>query len=49
MPDRRHLIPLIIFVVETGMREGEMLSLRWSDVDGFKRQITVRATTTKTL
>jgi len=47
--DRRHLIPLIIFAVETGMRKGEMLSLRWSDVDGFNRQITVRATTTKTL
>jgi integrase len=51
-PDRRHIIPLIIFAVETGMRKGEMLALTWRDVDIFANPrpvIRVRATTTKTL
>jgi len=51
-PDRRHIIPLIIFAVETGMRKGEMLALTWRDVDMFAKPcpiIRVRATTTKTL
>jgi integrase len=48
-PERRHLIPLIIFAVDTGMRKGEMLSLKWSDINIKSKTITVRATTTKTL
>jgi integrase len=48
-PDRKHIIPLIIFAVETGMRAGEMLALLWSDIDMRKLVITVRATTTKTI
>jgi integrase len=48
-PERDHLIPLIIFAVDTGMRKGEMLSLTWADVNFKARSITVRATTTKTL
>src|SRR5262245_17820438 len=48
-PERDHLIPLIIFAIDTGMRKGEMLSLTWADVNFKARSITVRATTTKTL
>jgi len=32
---------LIMFSIETGCRRGEMLSLRWSDVDLFKKVITI--------
>jgi integrase len=48
-PERAHLIPLIIFAVDTGMRKGEMLSLTSADIDVARRTITVRAMTTKTL
>jgi integrase len=47
--ERLHLIPLIIFAVDTGMRKGEMLSLMPDDISLATRSITVRATTTKTL
>jgi len=30
--DNNHLAPLVEFAIETGMRRGEMLSLKWSDV-----------------
>lgn len=48
-PERSHLMPLIIFAVDTGMRKGEMLSLMPGDINVTARTITVRATTTKTL
>jgi integrase len=43
-----HLQGLVIGALETGMRRGELLALRWRDVDRPKREITVRAETTKT-
>jgi len=43
-----HLQGLMIGALETGMRRGELLALRWRDVDRTKREITVRAETTKT-
>lgn len=46
---RRHLRPLIICAVETGMRRGELQKLRWCDVDLTARIIRVEATNTKTL
>lgn len=46
---RAHLRPLLITAVETGMRRGELLALRWQDVRFEDRLIVVRATTTKTL
>lgn len=48
-PKRRHLIPLIIALLDTGARKGEMLKLVWSDVDFERRLITFRALNTKTL
>lgn len=46
---RRHLIPIIIFAVETGCRRGELQQLRWSGVDLKSRVITLDSLTTKTL
>lgn len=47
--DRRaHIRPLIIAAIDTGMRFGELLRLRWSDVDFSANLIRVRKTTTKT-
>jgi integrase len=48
-PKRRHLIPLIIALLDTGARKGEMLKLVWRDVDFEHRLITFRALNTKTL
>ncbi len=46
---RRHLIPLIVFAVETGCRRGEILKLRWSAVNLTARVITIESGNTKTL
>lgn len=46
---RAHLAPLIIFAIETGMRRGEIMALKWNAVDLTARVITVEGTTTKTL
>lgn len=45
---RRHLVPLIITAIETAMRRGELLKLRWRDVDFIRREIRILATNTKT-
>jgi len=46
---RRYLRPIIITAIDTGMRRGEILSLRWSDLDFSSRVINVRAFNTKTM
>ncbi len=43
-----HLQRLIIAALETGMRRGELLNLQWRDVNLDRKEITVRAETTKT-
>jgi len=48
-PQRRHLKPLLIALLDTGARKGEMLKLQWKDVDFEKRLITIQALNTKTL
>lgn len=45
---RAHLRPLIVAAVDTGMRRGELLKLKWADVDFDQNLIRVRKTTTKT-
>ena len=44
-PSASYLLPLISLAIQTGMRRGELLSLRWSDVDLSTR--TARLTKTK--
>ncbi len=46
---REHLKPIVICALETGLRKGEILSLRWSDVNLDEKMITVRAFNTKTM
>ncbi|MGI8731842.1 MAG: tyrosine-type recombinase/integrase [Pyrinomonadaceae bacterium] len=46
---RLHLRPIIVAAIDTGMRRGEILSLRWRDVDFEAGVITVRAFNTKTM
>lgn len=45
---RAHLRPLLICALDTAMRRGEMIQLKWSDIDLENRTISVRALTTKT-
>ncbi len=48
-PKRSHLKPLLVALLDTGARLGEMLKLTWQDVDLDSRIITIRAQNTKTL
>jgi integrase len=48
--DRRaHLKPIIVCALDTGMRQGEILSLRWRNIDFSEKLITVEAFNTKTM
>jgi integrase len=42
-----HLRSMIIAALDTGMRRGEMLALRFADIDWKRRMITLRGATTK--
>ena len=42
-----HLRSMIIAALDTGMRRGEMLALRFADIDSKRRMITLRGATTK--
>jgi integrase len=46
---RAHIRPLVIAALDTGMRKGELLKLRWSQVNLDGRAIHVRAFHTKTM
>lgn len=48
-PRRQHLRPIIICALDTGMRFGEILKLRWCDVNFRTGLITIEAMHTKTL
>jgi integrase len=37
-----HLFPIVLMALHTGMRKGELLHLRWHDVDISNRAVTVR-------
>ncbi|MDQ3180847.1 MAG: tyrosine-type recombinase/integrase [Acidobacteriota bacterium] len=46
---RRHITPVVVCALDTAMRKGELLKLRWRDVDLIKGIITVQATFTNRL
>jgi integrase len=46
---RERLRTIIICALDTGMRRGEILSLRWRDVDLKEKRINIQALNTKTL
>lgn len=46
---RARLKAIVICALDTGMRRGEILSLRWGDVDMEKKRINIQAMNTKTL
>jgi integrase len=48
-PERAHLRPLVIFALDTAMRKGEILKLKWSDVDFDQNVIWAEGKNTKTL
>ena len=48
-PYRKHLKPLLIFLIDTGCRKSEALKLRWRSVCFMSRVITIEGMTTKTL
>jgi integrase len=41
------LYEIIVLALNTGMRQGELLSLKWKDVDWFRKTVTVRKTKNK--
>ncbi len=43
-----HVQPLVLLAMHTGARRGELLALRWADVDLVSNMVTFRGTTTKT-
>ncbi|HEX3034616.1 MAG TPA: site-specific integrase [Thermodesulfobacteriota bacterium] len=42
-----HLVPILITALNTGMRKGEIISLRWEDIDFENNLITVRQEVSK--
>jgi integrase len=46
---QKHLRPILICALDTGMRRGEIFGLKWSDVDFEERVLTIRAFNTKTM
>ena len=46
---RSHLLPIIICALDTGCRQGEILKLKWEDVDFDNRILTIQSLNTKNL
>ena len=46
---REHIRPIIICALDTGMRHGEILKLKWADVDFTGGRITIQAFNTKAM
>jgi integrase len=48
-PQRAHLKPILICALDTGMRQGEIFSLRWRNVDFENGLLNIQAFHTKTM
>ncbi len=46
---RAHLRPIVIFALDTGFRKGEILKLKWEDIDFNSGRVVVQALNSKTL
>jgi integrase len=46
---REHIKPIIICAIDTGMRRGEILKLKWADLDFDNQLIMIEAFNTKTM
>lgn len=46
---REHIKPIVICAIDTGMRRGEILKLKWVDIDLDNRLIAIQAFNTKTM
>lgn len=46
--ERAHLKPILICALDTGMRRGEMLKMKWADIDFEARLIIIHSFNTKT-
>jgi integrase len=46
---REHIRPIIICAIDTGMRRGEILTLKWADIDFDNKLIMIQAFNTKTM
>jgi integrase len=46
---RYHLRLIVIMALDTGMRRGEMMKLKWGDIDFENREFTIQALNTKTI
>lgn len=44
-----HIKPMIVVSLNTGLRQGELFNLRWSDIDLVRKQLTVRGERSKNL
>src|SRR5215204_1191791 len=49
VPSREHLKPIVLCALDTGMRRGEIFSLRWRDVNFEHGLINIQAFNTKTM
>jgi integrase len=48
-PHRKHLRPILICALDTGMRQGEIFKLKWTDICFETHLITIQAFNTKTM
>lgn len=46
-PKRQHIVPILIAALDTGARRGELLSIRWRDLDVRSGKITIHGTKTE--
>jgi integrase len=48
IPTRRHIFPIVLTALDSGCRSGELLKLRWRDIDFDRKTLRVTAMNAKT-